>query len=102
MCKKFSTPFPLCLRISSRYLESGGAFKVQIYCPYIVINKTGLPFAVKSARSTRTGSKDVAGEVQPGQVHLLTDQTTPPDNGVLDALSKAFPFRKSCLASFKT
>ncbi|KAG6842210.1 hypothetical protein C0991_000180 [Blastosporella zonata] len=57
-----------------RYPESGGAFKVQIYCPYLVINKTGLPFFIKSARSTRTGSKDVAGEVQP------------------DVLSKPFPF----------
>ncbi|KAG6911962.1 hypothetical protein DXG01_000210 [Tephrocybe rancida] len=50
-----------------RYPESGGAFKVQIYCPYIVINKTGLSFCIKSARSTRTGSKDVAGEIQPGR-----------------------------------
>ncbi|KAG6890404.1 hypothetical protein C0995_008758 [Termitomyces sp. Mi166 len=57
-----------------RYPESGGAFKVQIYCPHIVINKTGLPFSLKSARSTRTGSKDVAGEVQ------------------RDTLSKPFPF----------
>ncbi|KAF8078623.1 vacuolar protein sorting-associated protein 13, partial [Lyophyllum atratum] len=48
-----------------RYPESGGAFKVQIYCPYIVINKTGLPFSIKSARSTRAGSKDVAGDVRP-------------------------------------
>ncbi|KAG5647989.1 hypothetical protein DXG03_007023 [Asterophora parasitica] len=43
-----------------RYPESGGAFKVQIYSPYIFINKTGLPFSIKSARSTRAGSKDVA------------------------------------------
>ncbi|GLB36151.1 putative vacuolar protein sorting-associated protein [Lyophyllum shimeji] len=57
-----------------RYPESGGAFKVQIYCPYIVINKTGLPFSVKSARSTRAGSKDVAGDVRP------------------DVLSRPFPF----------
>ncbi|KAG6857562.1 hypothetical protein H0H87_000161 [Tephrocybe sp. NHM501043] len=57
-----------------RYPESGGAFKVQIYCPYIVINKTGLPFSIKSARSTRAGSKEVAGEIQP------------------DVLLKPFPF----------
>ncbi|KAG6898100.1 hypothetical protein C0992_005427 [Termitomyces sp. T32_za158] len=62
-----------------RYPESGGAFKVQIYCPCIVINKTGLPFSVKSARSTRTGSKDVAGEIHP-------------DDRYPDALAKAFPF----------
>ncbi|KAG6851060.1 hypothetical protein H0H93_002952 [Arthromyces matolae] len=52
-----------------RYPESGGAFKVQIYCPYIVINKTGLPFFIKSARSTRTGLKEVAGENQPVLSH---------------------------------
>ncbi|RDB28887.1 Vacuolar protein sorting-associated protein 13 [Hypsizygus marmoreus] len=57
-----------------RYPESGGAFKVQIYCPYIVINKTGLPFYIKATRSTRAGSQDVAGESQP------------------DVLSTPFPF----------
>ncbi|KAF5370222.1 hypothetical protein D9615_010080 [Tricholomella constricta] len=57
-----------------RYPESGGAFKVQIYSPYIFINKTGVPFSIKSARSTRAGSKEVAGEVQ------------------TDVLSKPFPF----------
>ncbi|KAG1730516.1 vacuolar protein sorting-associated protein 13, partial [Suillus paluster] len=36
-----------------RYPESGGAFKLQIYCPYLVINKTGLPFGVKAAQSHR-------------------------------------------------
>ncbi|KAG1757583.1 vacuolar protein sorting-associated protein 13 [Suillus lakei] len=39
-----------------RYPESGGAFKVQIFCPYLVINKTGLPFGVKAARSHRATS----------------------------------------------
>ncbi|KAK0233092.1 hypothetical protein IW262DRAFT_1304036 [Armillaria fumosa] len=43
-----------------RYPDSGGAFKVQIYSPYVVINKTGLPFAIRSVRSTR--SQDVAGD----------------------------------------
>ncbi|KAJ7071032.1 vacuolar protein sorting-associated protein 13 [Mycena amicta] len=48
-----------------RYPESGGAFKVQIYSPYIIINKMGLPYAVRS-RSGRTGSpQDVAGETRP-------------------------------------
>ncbi|KDQ63547.1 hypothetical protein JAAARDRAFT_29565 [Jaapia argillacea MUCL 33604] len=49
-----------------RYPDSGGAFKVQIYSPYIVINKTGLPFNVKSFRSGRVGSpQDAAGETRP-------------------------------------
>ncbi|KAJ7181657.1 vacuolar protein sorting-associated protein 13 [Mycena crocata] len=48
-----------------RYPNSGGAFKVQIYSPYLIINKTGLPFGVRS-RSGRTGSpQDVAGDTRP-------------------------------------
>ncbi|TFK30442.1 vacuolar protein sorting-associated protein vps13 [Coprinopsis marcescibilis] len=48
-----------------RYPDSGGAFKVQVYSPYIVINKTGLPFSMRSTRSTRTGLQDVAGDSRP-------------------------------------
>ncbi|KDR84988.1 hypothetical protein GALMADRAFT_233521 [Galerina marginata CBS 339.88] len=48
-----------------RHPDSGGAFKVQIYCPFIVLNKTGLPFAIKSVKSTRAGSQDVAGDTRP-------------------------------------
>ncbi|KAF8591826.1 vacuolar protein sorting-associated protein 13 [Ramaria rubella] len=49
-----------------RYADSGGAFKVQIYCPYIVVNKTGLPFQLRSLRSTRAGvPQEVAGEKRP-------------------------------------
>ncbi|KAI0308206.1 hypothetical protein B0F90DRAFT_1833497 [Multifurca ochricompacta] len=41
--------------------DAGGAVKVQIYSPYIVVNKTGLPFSVRSVRSNRTGPpQDVA------------------------------------------
>ncbi|KAJ7293574.1 vacuolar protein sorting-associated protein 13 [Mycena rebaudengoi] len=48
-----------------RYPDSGGAFKVQIYSPYLVINKLGLPFSVRS-KSGRTGSpQDVAGDTRP-------------------------------------
>ncbi|KAG6336571.1 hypothetical protein ID866_2509 [Astraeus odoratus] len=36
-----------------RYPESGGAFKVQIYSPYLIMNKSGMPFAVKAVRSNR-------------------------------------------------
>ena len=50
----------------SRYPGSGGAFKVQIFSPYIVINKTGVPFSIRSARSTRAGTQDVAGDTRPG------------------------------------
>ncbi|KAG9314367.1 hypothetical protein JVU11DRAFT_5161 [Chiua virens] len=54
----------LCLNYI-RYPESGGAFKVQIYCPYLVLNKSGLPFNIKTARSNRaTSSLDVAGDTR--------------------------------------
>ncbi|KAG2072635.1 DUF1162-domain-containing protein [Suillus decipiens] len=58
-----------------RYPESGGAFKVQIYCPYIVVNKTGLPFGVKAARSHRATSP----------VEIAADTR-------LDVISKPVPF----------
>ncbi|KAJ4486135.1 vacuolar protein sorting-associated protein 13 [Lentinula aciculospora] len=46
-----------------RYPDSGGAFKVQIYSPYLVVNKTGLPFSIKSARPNRAiAPQDVAGD----------------------------------------
>ncbi|KAI0047829.1 hypothetical protein FA95DRAFT_1589004 [Auriscalpium vulgare] len=49
-----------------RYSNSGGAFKVQIYSPYLVVNKTTLPFLVKSVRSNRAGQPlDVAGDKRP-------------------------------------
>ncbi|RPD62925.1 vacuolar protein sorting-associated protein 13 [Lentinus tigrinus ALCF2SS1-6] len=60
------------------YPNSGGSFKVQVYSPYIVLNKTGLPFYVRPSRSTRVGtSTDVAGETR------------------LDVLSKPVPFMLS-------
>ncbi|KAF4623901.1 hypothetical protein D9613_001806 [Agrocybe pediades] len=59
-----------------RYPDSGGAFKVQIYSPYIVVNKTGLPLFVKSTRSTRAGSQDVAGDTRPGKSSHVTERRT--------------------------
>ncbi|KAF9453814.1 vacuolar protein sorting-associated protein 13 [Macrolepiota fuliginosa MF-IS2] len=47
-----------------RYPDSGGAFKVQIYSPYIVVNKTRMPFSVRS-KSVRAGSQDAAGDSRP-------------------------------------
>jgi vacuolar protein sorting-associated protein 13A/C len=49
--------------ILRRHENSGGAFRVQIYSPYVVINKTGLAFQLRSLRSTRAGVPlEVAGE----------------------------------------
>jgi len=55
-----------------RYPNSGGAFKVQIYSPYLVINKTGLPLSIRSARSTRAGHQDAAGDTTPDTTRTST------------------------------
>lgn len=54
------------LKPSSRH-SKGNSFKVQIYCPYIVINKTGLPFEFRSATRMSMNFKEAAGESNPGQ-----------------------------------
>ncbi|RDX55846.1 vacuolar protein sorting-associated protein 13 [Lentinus brumalis] len=60
------------------YPNSGGSFKVQVYSPYIVLNKTGLPFSVRPSRSARVGTPtEIAGETRP------------------DILSKPVPFMLS-------
>ncbi|PWN25799.1 DUF1162-domain-containing protein [Jaminaea rosea] len=43
------------------YPDSGGAFKVSIYSPYIFINQTGLPFSLKT-KSWLGSAKLVAGQ----------------------------------------
>ncbi|PWZ02331.1 hypothetical protein BCV70DRAFT_172197 [Testicularia cyperi] len=45
----------------SKHPDSGGAFKVQIYSPYIFINQSGLPFALKT-KSWLGGARLVAGQ----------------------------------------
>ncbi len=49
----------------SKHPDSGGAFKVQIYSPYIFINQSGLPFALKT-KSWLGSAKLVAGQDQTG------------------------------------
>ncbi|KAN0063379.1 Vacuolar protein sorting-associated protein 13 [Thecaphora frezii] len=46
-----------------RHPQSGGAFKVQIYSPYIFVNQSGLPFALKT-KSWLGAAKLVAGQDQ--------------------------------------
>ncbi|QRV76706.1 vacuolar protein sorting-associated protein 13 [Ceratobasidium sp. AG-Ba] len=43
-----------------RHPESGGAVKVQIYSPFIMINKTGLPFSLRASRPSRGTARDAA------------------------------------------
>ncbi|KWU46731.1 hypothetical protein RHOSPDRAFT_14825 [Rhodotorula sp. JG-1b] len=51
----------LGLRIHyQKHADAGGAFRVQIYAPYTLINKTGLPFALKT-KSLFGTAKSVAG-----------------------------------------
>ncbi|TGZ78721.1 hypothetical protein EX30DRAFT_322121 [Ascodesmis nigricans] len=45
--------------------ESGGAFKVSVFAPYIILNKTGLNMMVKSKRMLQ-GAMTAAGQVQTG------------------------------------
>ncbi|KAI0756975.1 vacuolar protein sorting-associated protein 13 [Daedaleopsis nitida] len=47
------------------YPNSGGSFKVQVYTPYIVLNKTGLPFAVRASRARVGTPNEIAGETRP-------------------------------------
>lgn len=44
-----------------RYHDSAGAFKVQVYCPFVFINKTGRDFALKSKSRALAGAKNAAG-----------------------------------------
>jgi vacuolar protein sorting-associated protein 13A/C len=46
---------------TSKYPDSGGAFKAQIFSPYAIINKTGLDFTLK-AKPWMSTAKSVAGQ----------------------------------------
>lgn len=45
---------------TSTYPNSGGAVRVQIYAPYVFLNKTGLPFDL-AAKAWSGGQREVAG-----------------------------------------
>ncbi|WFD35586.1 Vacuolar protein sorting-associated protein 13 [Malassezia cuniculi] len=57
------------------YPDSGGAFKVQIYSPYILLNQTELPLALR-ARTWGGGSRVVAGQEE-GANPLASGKSTP-------------------------
>ena len=79
----------------SRYPESGGAFKVQIYCPYIFINKSDLAFSIKAIRATRTGVQEVAGDIRPGITPSFPEWSYINFYLFSDELSRPFPFCES-------
>lgn len=62
---------------SRHYPDAGGSFKVQIYTPYIVINKTGLPFAVRPAKARVGTPAEAAGETRPGMSRCGLASTFP-------------------------
>ncbi|PWW77256.1 DUF1162-domain-containing protein [Tuber magnatum] len=54
------------LRLRLHYFpiaNSGGAFRAAVYCPYVILNKTGLTMMVKS-KSLLQSAKVAAGQVQ--------------------------------------
>lgn len=56
------------LNLKLHYFEipdSGGAFKVSVFSPYIILNKTGLNMMVKSKRMLQ-GAMTAAGQMQTG------------------------------------
>lgn len=57
------------------YPDSGGAFKVQIYSPYILLNQSELPLGLR-ARMWGGGSRVVAGQEE-GANPLATGECTP-------------------------
>lgn len=46
---------------SRMHAESGGAFRVQVYTPYLLINKTGCNFTLKT-KTLLSSAKSVAGQ----------------------------------------
>ena len=51
---------------SSPIPESGGAFRVAVYSPYVILNKTGMDIMVKS-KSLLQSARAAAGQVQSGE-----------------------------------
>lgn len=60
-----------------KYADSGGAFKVQIYSPYIFVNLTSLPFSLKT-KSWIGGAKLVAGQ-EPSSGKATADMRREPE-----------------------
>ena len=42
--------------------DSGGAFKVSVYSPYLILNKTGLDFNLQSGKTLFSSAKSAAGQ----------------------------------------
>ncbi|CDO71578.1 hypothetical protein BN946_scf184911.g48 [Trametes cinnabarina] len=78
------------------YPDSGGSFKVQVYSPYIILNKTGLPFAVSPSRSRVGSPGEIAGETRPGTMpHWHAHKCNGELTSLVDVLAKPVPFMVS-------
>jgi vacuolar protein sorting-associated protein 13A/C len=63
------TTSPLsCLTETCSRDRKGSSVKVQIYSPFIIINKTGLPFSIRSTTKMSISPKDVAGDTAAGTI----------------------------------
>lgn len=78
--------------VYSRIPDAGGAFKVQIFSPYVLVNKTGLGVSVRSS------SRDFAGYRGGGAV-VAYDQTGKDVEPIL--FSMPHSDRKAVLAQLK-
>lgn len=65
----------ITLLFDRKHADSGGAFRVQVYSPYILINKTGCDFALKT-KTFLSSAKNVAGqELFSGELSYVDDRT---------------------------
>jgi hypothetical protein len=61
----------------STFPDSGGAFKVQVYSPFILLNKTGFPFDL-AAKTWTGGQAPIAGrQLFAGELNV-TESTREP------------------------
>jgi len=71
--------------------RKGSSVKVQIYSPFILINKTGLPFSIRSTTRMSISPRDVAGDTRPGTI--VEETALLQLIHQIEELSKSTPFR---------
>lgn len=59
-CVLFPCSHSLGELVRSKYPQSGGAMKIQLFSPYAFINKTGLDFSLRT-KAPISSAKNVAG-----------------------------------------
>lgn len=79
--------------MTSTYPNSGGAIRVQIYSPFVFLNKTGLPFDL-SAKTWVGGQREVAGRADFGEDWKKAEPTPFSEYFILTLLIPVFNFPK--------